>query len=205
LDIVATHMNVNIPGPESTSITQSLQDWRAGDDAALNRLTAAVYRELHRMAGYILSGRQASLTVQPTVLVHELYFKLPELQAVDWQSRAHFLNVAAKVMRNILVDHARARQAAKRGGGLETVIADPSGQDRALHIDVLTVSEALDRLAERHARQARVVELRFFGGLTSEEISQVLSADGEEVSLRTVERDWTFSRAWLERNLGPRR
>lgn len=191
-------MAVDTPG----SITRSLQDWRAGDEAALTRLTSTVYRELHRMAAAILSGHQASPTVQPTVLVHELYFKLPELQSVDWQSRAHFLNVAAKVMRNILVDHARSRQAAKRGGGLEAVVCDAVGLDRALHIDVLAVSEALDRLAGRHARQARVVELRFFGGLTSEEISQVLSADGEEVSARTVDRDWTFARAWLERQLG---
>lgn len=186
-------------------ITRHLQDWRGGDEAALTRLTDEVYRELRHLAGAILSGHAPNQTIQPTVLVHELYFQLPGVQQIDWQSRAHFLNVAAKMMRNILVDHARKRQAAKRGGGEHMVIVEAlKSDDPALHVDVLLVNETLERFSERYPRQARVVELRFFGGLTAEETSEVLKATGTESSLRTVERDWTFARAWLEREIGHR-
>src|SRR5581483_3138202 len=113
------------------------------------------------------------------------------------QSRAQFLNVAAKMMRNILVDHARRRNAAKRGGEAVRVTVDPQMEDPALQVDVLLIHETLERFAEQYPRQARVVELRFFGGLTAEETSEVLRATGGDGSLRTVERDWTFARAWL--------
>jgi RNA polymerase sigma-70 factor (ECF subfamily) len=183
-------------------ITRCLNEWRNGDEEALDRLTTAVYRELRRLAAAAMIGQAGRRTIQPTALVHELYFQLPGVQHFDWQNRAHFLNVAAKMMRNILAGHARKRQAAKRGGGMTLVIADPQREDAALSLDVLLVNEALDRLAGEYPRQARVVELRFFGGLSAEETREVLTATGAESSLRTVERDWAFARAWLEDAIG---
>jgi RNA polymerase sigma factor (TIGR02999 family) len=182
-------------------ITRSLQDWRSGDEDALSRLTAAVYRELRRLASSLFAAESGDRTLQPTALVHELYLQLPSVQHLDWQSRAQFLNVAAKMMRNILVDHARRRHAAKRGGGATPVIVDSLIEDPALKSDVLVINDALDRLSEHYPRQSRVVELRFFGGLTTEETCDVLSATGVECSQRTVERDWTFARAWLQNDL----
>jgi RNA polymerase sigma factor (TIGR02999 family) len=183
-------------------ITQCLQDWRGGDEAALERLTTAVYRELRRLAAGAMAGQDQRRTIQPTALVHELYFQLPGVQHFDWQSRAHFLGVAAKMMRNILAGHARKRLAAKRGGGMTLVIGDPPSEDSALSLDVLQVHQALDRLAGEYPRQAQVVELRFFGGLSAEETREVLVANGTDSSLRTVERDWAFARAWLENAIG---
>ena len=183
-------------------ITRSLQQWREGDEGALARLTEDVYSELRRLAGGILAGHTPNQTVQPTMLVHELYFQLPRVQDFDWQRRAQFFNVAARMMRNILVDYARKRAAAKRGGGTEKLLVDPPSDDPALRIDVLLIHHALDRFAEHYPRQARVVELRFFGGLTAEETAQVLTSTGMESSLRTVERDWAFARAWLESKVG---
>jgi RNA polymerase sigma factor (TIGR02999 family) len=160
---------------------------------------------LRRLAGAAMAGQAGRRTIQPTALVHELYFQLPGVQHFDWQNKAHFLNVAAKMMRNILAEHARKRQAAKRGGGLvATIVVDPQFQDSALSLDVLLVHQALDRFSGSYPRQARVVELRFFGGLSAEETSDVLTATtGAETSLRTVERDWAFARAWLEDAIGP--
>jgi RNA polymerase sigma factor (TIGR02999 family) len=185
------------------NITRCLQDWRAGDEDALSRLTAAVYRELRRLASSLFAAESGDRTLQPTALVHELYLQLPSVQHLDWQSRAQFLSVAAKIMRNILVDHARKRHAAKRGGGVLQVIVDAQVDDPALKSDVLVINDALDRLSEHYPRQSRVVELRFFGGLTNEETCDVLSATGVECSQRTVERDWTFARAWLQNAIGP--
>ena len=184
-------------------ITRCLTEWRNGDEGALDRLTIAVYRELRRLAGAAMIGQAGRRTIQPTALVHELYFQLPDVQHFDWQNRAHFLNVAAKMMRNILAGHARKRQAAKRGGGMVATIADPLREDAALSLDVLLVHEALERFGGEYPRQARVVELRFFGGLSAGETCEVLTATGVEVSLRTVERDWAFARAWLEDSIGP--
>jgi RNA polymerase sigma factor (TIGR02999 family) len=187
----------------SGEITRSLQDWRGGDEDALSRLTAAVYRELRRLASSLFAAESGDRTLQPTALVHELYLQLPSVRQLDWQSRAQFLNVAAKMMRNILVDHARKRHAAKRGGGVAPVMVDPQVDDPALKSDVLVINTALDRMSEHYPRQSQVVELRFFGGLTTEETCQVLSATGVECSQRTVERDWTFARAWLQNAIGP--
>ncbi len=184
--------------PVSQVITRSLREWRQGDETALDRLTEHLYAELRRLAGAIVAGHSPNQTVQPTVLVHELYFRLPAVQEIDWESRAHFLNVAARIMRNILVDFARKRNATKRGGAAVRVLIDPPSDDPALDVDVLSVHEALNRFAGQHPRQARVVELRFFGGLTAEETVQVLQITGMESSLRTVQRDWAFARAWLE-------
>jgi RNA polymerase sigma factor (TIGR02999 family) len=183
-------------------ITRCLNDWRNGDEEALDRLTPLVYRELRRLAGAAMNGHARQQTIQPTALVHELYFQLPGVRHFDWQSKAHFLNVAAKMMRNILTGHARKRLAAKRGGGMALLITDPHSEDPALSLDVLQVHEALDRLSREYPRHARVVELRFFGGLSAGETSEVLLATGTETSLRTVERDWAFARAWLEDSIG---
>lgn len=184
-------------------ITNYLQDWRAGDPEALDKLTASLYNDLRRIAGKVLRGERSNRTVQPTVLVHELFFELPELQHIDWQNRAHFLNVAASVMRNMLVDYARKRRALKRGGGAETVlIEEPAGaNDHRLGVDVLLVHELLERFAADYPRQAHVVELRFFGGLSEEETSEVLKATGAQSSGRTVSRDWAFAKAWLLKNM----
>jgi RNA polymerase sigma factor (TIGR02999 family) len=184
------------------NITRFLQEWRSGDEEALARLTAEVYRELRRLAGALFARESGERTLQPTALVHELYLQLPDVQHIDWQSRAQFLNVAARMMRNILVDHARKRNAAKRGGGETPVVKESAVKDPAMEIDVLMVDAALERFTEQYPRQSRVVELRFFGGLTAEETAEVLNATGTETSLRTVERDWTFARAWLENAIG---
>jgi RNA polymerase sigma factor (TIGR02999 family) len=196
-------MAIEVPGDPAGEITRCLQNWRKGDESALTALTAAVYRELRRLAGNLFAGESGSRTLQPTALVHELYLQLPGVQHVDWRSRAQFLNVAAKMMRNILVDHARKRNAAKRGSGVQPLLVDPSVEDRALRVDVLVINDALERFSLDYPRQSRVVELRFFGGLTAEETVQVLNDTGVECSLRTVERDWTFARAWLQNAIEP--
>src|ERR1041384_5156711 len=180
------------------AITQWLQRWHDGDSGALEQLTNAVYKELRRIAGASFRGESRDGTLQPTALVHELYLQLPEVQHLDWQNRAQFLNVAARIMRNVLVDHARKRRAAKRGGDAVRVEMFPAGEDHALQIDVLMIHEALDRFEVHYPQQARVVELRFFGGLTSQETAEVLGHLGVQSSLRGVERDWAFARAWLQ-------
>ena len=181
------------------SITQNLLDWRQGSPEALERLIASVYGELRRVAGGIVRS-QGNQTIQPTALVHELYLRLPAIQNTDWESRAHFLNLSARIMRNVLVDYARMRSAAKRGGGEIGIVLDdiPSKDGIAGNLDVLLVHEALEALAVDYPRQARVVELRFFGGMTVEETSEVMGVTWDrECSVRTVARDWTFARAWL--------
>ncbi len=188
--------------PAAGEITRCLTDWRNGDAQALERLTAEVYRELRRRAGSVMAGQSGKITIQPTALVHELYFQLPKVQHFDWQSRGQFLNVAASMMRNILVDHARKRQALKRGGGASTVVLDLQANDPSMNVDVLLINAALDKLAEQYPRHARVVELRFFGGLTAEETLDALRAAGIESSQRTIERDWNFARAWLHNAIG---
>ena len=177
-------------------ITKCLREWRSGDEKALDRLAQEVYSELRRLAAAVMAKQPGRAAIQPTSLVHELYFRLPRVQEIDWESRAHFLNVAAKMMRNILVDHARRRASLKRGGGAVSVEGEPASA--GLQIDILAVDQALERFAEIYPRQARVVELRFFGGLTAEEAVEALKVSGVESSLRTVERDWTFARAWLK-------
>jgi RNA polymerase sigma factor (TIGR02999 family) len=132
-----------------------LREWRDGDEDALARLTTQVYSELRRLAGSVINNQSRERTVQPTALVHELYFQLPEVRHFDWQSRAHFLNVAAKVMRNILVDHARKRQTAKRGWGLVVTMSDAPARDASFDIDVLSVHEALDKFGRMGATEER--------------------------------------------------
>lgn len=175
-------------------ITALLQSSDAHDEEALLEL---VYAELHRVASGLLRHERAGHTLQPTVLVHEAWFKLVGQREVDWQGRAHFFALAARLMRRILVDHARSRHRLKRGGAQVRVSLDdnqpltPESGD-----DVLAVHDALKRLAELDDRQARIVELRFFGGLSVDEVAAVL-----QVSKRTVEADWTLAKAWLRREL----
>ncbi|TWT41069.1 RNA polymerase sigma factor [Phycisphaerae bacterium RAS1] len=170
---------------------------RQGDVDAAGELLPLLYDELRALAASYLRRERAGHTLQPTALVHEVYLRLAGGASDDWSGRAHFLAVAAKVMRNTLVNHALARKAAKRGGGAERVLLDGATlADKPGNLDSLDVHEALERLAALDERKARVVEMRFFGGLTSEEIAHVL-----HVSLSTIEADWRMARAWLAAEL----
>jgi len=183
------------------SITSCLVRWREGEDDALPQLTTLVYAELHRLAAVFFRQERGGHTLQPTALVHELYINLPAVRAIDWKCRAQFFSLAARMMRNILVDHARQRNADKRGAGVTVRLGD-EWEEAAYPPDIILVDAALGRFARKYPRQAQVVELRFFGGLTTEETAETMTATGEEVSLRTVERDWHFSKAWLQNELG---
>jgi len=174
-------------------VTQILRELQNGDKTAEARLIPIVYAELRRLAGYYLRGERSGHTLQPTALVHEAYIRLTGMQGVEWQGRSHFFAVSAHVMRHILVDHARAQAATKRGGDWEPVTLDEA---RAVSLSrpeqFVALDEALQRLSAMDARQSRIVELRFFGGLTEEEIAEVLG-----LSTRTIKRDWRLARAWL--------
>jgi RNA polymerase sigma-70 factor (ECF subfamily) len=169
-----------------------LTGWCAGDRAALDRLLPLVYDELRRIASRYLEQERPDHTLQPTALVHEAYFRLIDQRQVDWRNRAQFLGLAAEMMRRILVNHARDRNAAKRGGGLKKVTLTEALNTPGPEVDIEGLDDALRRLAGRDPRKARIVELRFFGGLTTTEAAQVL-----EISTATAERDWQFARAWL--------
>jgi RNA polymerase sigma-70 factor, ECF subfamily len=189
-------MNRSASQGAALDITTCLVRWREGDRNALNELTDLVYRELRRLAVVFLRGEAPGHTLQPTALVHELYLRIEGVREVDWKCRAQFFGISARMMRNILVDHARKRRAAKRGSGRIVSLSDcdfQSGDDP----DVLLVDMALSRFADKYPRQAQVVELRFFGGLTSEDTAEAMKIQFENTSLRTVERDWRFARAWL--------
>jgi len=185
----------------SADITQWLVRWREGDDLALDRVTSLVYAELRRLAGSLAYGERAGHTLAPTALVHELYLHLASARGFDWQSRGQFFSIASRLMRQILVDYARKRATHKRGNG-QQAHWDEAVNAASSVPDLLGVNMALSRLEKDHPRQAMVVEMRFFGGLTAEETVEAMRASGEEVSLRTVERDWRFSRAWLQNELG---
>ena len=178
------------------SVTRLLLAWRAGDEAALARLTPLVHKELQRIARGCMRGERARETLQATALVNEAYLRLVETQHVNWQNRAHFLAMAARLMRRILVDLARARQSRKRGGdAIQVSLTDAlCVPDRAG--DLLALDEALSELAKFDERRSRVVELRFFGGLSVEETAAVL-----RISSDTVMRDWKLARTWLQREL----
>ncbi|HEY7547378.1 MAG TPA: sigma-70 family RNA polymerase sigma factor [Blastocatellia bacterium] len=179
------------------TVTQLLLRWNNGDKMALDDLIPLVYAELRRIAGAYLRREDRDHTMQPTALVHEAYLKLVDQRKVNWKSRAQFFGVAAKLMRNILVDHAREQKAAKRGGNqylMTLTSADRIGSTPDL--DLIALDEALNSLAEIRPQHSRIVELKFFGGLTIEEIAEVM-----EISHATVEREWSFARAWLRREL----
>lgn len=184
-----------------TSVTtRLLRDWAKGDKAALDELTPRVYRELRRIAGHLMQNERAGRTIQATALAHEAYLKLIDVDNVDWQHRAHFFAISAQVMRHILLDAARKRGTAKRGGNMPRVNLDEipdlsSGRAGEL----LAVDEALTALAILDPRKAQVIEMRFFGGLSVGETAAVL-----KVSEDTVLRDWRLARAWLLAELSPK-
>lgn len=189
------------PGtPSPSEVTQTFLRWRQGDPNALNALLPLVYEEMRRLAGSYLRSESAGHTLQPTALAHEAYMRLLDQRQVSWQNRAHFMGLAAQAMRRILVDHARRRGAQKRGGDAVHVAledADVAAEmPEALGVPVEALNDALDRLAALDERQARVVELRFFTGLSIEETAEVLA-----ISPATIKRDWTLARAWLHREL----
>jgi RNA polymerase sigma-70 factor (ECF subfamily) len=186
---------VNEHAPQE--VTQLLQAWCHGDQAALGQLAPLVYDELHRLAHRYMLRERAGHTLQTSALVNEAYLRLIDANQVEWQNRAHFFAISANLMRRILVDFARSRGYQKRGGNVQKVEFDdarvPSPRQGA---DLIAVDDALNTLAAFDARQARVVELRFFGGLSEEETAEVLG-----VSTRTVKRDWAVAKAWLMREM----
>ena len=186
--------------PSAHTITSLLQRWQAGDGEALERLMPLVYAELHGIAARSLSRERPSHTLQSTALVHEAFLRLVDQRRVDWQSRAHFFGLAAQLMRRILVDHARRAHRVKRGSNAPRIALDDAGPladgTAADPVDVLTLDGALRELEAIDARQGRIVELRFYGGLTVEETAELL-----EMSPATVKRDWAMARAWLHRRI----
>ena len=184
-------------------VTQLLIDWSKGDQKALDKLMPLVYSELRRLAGNYLRRERLGHTLQPTALVNEAYLKLIDQKNAKWQNRTQFYGVAAQLMRRMLVDHARQHQAAKRGGSdqqrLSITSAGQLGAKQLANepaVDLLALHEALNELAEIDPQQSRIVELKFFGGLSIEETAEVLG-----VGHATVERDWKMARAWLRRKL----
>lgn len=178
-------------------VTNLLRAWSQGDQAALERLTARVYGEMHRMARRYMKNEQRGHTLQATALVHEVYLRLVDVGNVEWRQRAQFFAMAAQMMRRILVDAARARHSQKRGAGaIHVTFEDTAVLAAEPDQSIIAVDEALTALSEIAVRQARVVELRYFGGLTEDEIASAL-----DTSPRTVRRDWEFARAWLAREL----
>lgn len=189
---MATHSPVGI--------TQLLERWSQGDQEALDQLMPLVYDELRRLAGAYLRRERPEHTLQPTALVNEAYLKLINQNIICWQNRAQFYGVAAQLMRRILVDHARSHQATKRGGDCYQISLEHIGGFGAQpDTDLLALNDVLTRLAELDAEQSRLVELRFFGGLTIEETAEVMG-----VSHSTVEREWKLAKAWLKRELTKR-
>lgn len=178
---------------EQVDTSALLARWREGDEDARDRLFPLVYQELHQAASRLLRREQPGHTLQPTALVNEAFLKLTGARLPETEGRAHFVGLAARAMRQILVDHARRRQAARRGGGVVAVTLENVGAEPAVPIDdMLALNDALDQLAGMHPRMAQVIEYRYFGGLTEEETARLL-----EVTVRTVQRDWTRARAWL--------
>jgi RNA polymerase sigma-70 factor (ECF subfamily) len=183
--------------PSPGQATQLLIDWSGGDTAALEKLTPLIYDELHRLAHRFLRRERGGHTLQTTALVNEAYLRLVDQRNLRWQNRAHFFAIAAHVMRRILIDYARRRQYAKRGGGAPHVALDEAAvlsEERAA--DLIELDEALDSLAVIDPQQSRVVELRFFGGLTIEETAEVL-----KLSHDMVKREWSTAKAWLYREM----
>ncbi len=179
--------------PSSKSVTRMLIDWRNGQEEALADLMPLVYDELRRLADHYLRRERPGHTLQATALVHEVYLRLVDQQEVRWQDRAHFLAIAAHLMRQILVNHAHRHQAAKRGGARYTLSLDEAtGMPEETDVDLIALEDALTSLATLDPQKYRIVELRFFGGLMMEEVAEVLG-----ISLRTVEREWRIAKAWL--------
>jgi RNA polymerase sigma factor (TIGR02999 family) len=178
-------------------VTQLLQQWSSGQEQALDRLLPHIHGELRKLAASYLRKERPDHTLQPTALVNEAFLKLVDQRAAKWQSRAHFFGIAAQAMRRILVDHARAHSADKRGGDVRKVPLDTIDvMDRVVDVDLLALDEALTRLASMDPQQSRIVELRFFGGLTMEETAEVM-----HISPATIGREWRMAKAWLSAEL----
>ena len=184
--------------PVSENVTQLLVAWRRGDEAARDELIPLVHDTLRRIARRQLRGERAGHTLETNALINEAYLKLVE-QSVSWESRAHFFGIASRLMRELLVDHARRRQRQKRGGGQEQIsLTSSAGIVEEQTVDLLALDEALKTLSDLDPQSSRIVELRFFGGLTIEETAQVIG-----ISTPTVERGWRTARAWLQTELSP--
>jgi RNA polymerase sigma factor (TIGR02999 family) len=185
--------------PLSEPVTTLLERWRGGDRSALDEITPIVYAELRKLATAYMRRERSEHTLQPTALIHEAYMRLVDQRLPAFNSRTHFFGVAAHIMRQVLVDFARAHRSEKRGAGMKAPL------DEAMHLsttpspDLLDLHDALDRLAVFDARKARVIELRYFGGLTREEVAEAL-----DLTLATVKRDLTLAEAWLRRELSGR-
>lgn len=181
----------------SNEITILLNEWSNGDKLALDSLMPLVYEELRRMARQYMRSKEVGHTLQPTALIHEVYLKLINQEQQTWENRTHFFGVASKAMRHILVDYLRNRRSLKKGGDEEEVELDESimvSKERA--VGLIELDEALTKLSKLNERKSRVVELKYFGGLSNEEMAKVL-----KVSSKTVTRDWQFARSWLLREL----
>ena len=186
---------------ENPDVTGLLKKWSGGDESALENLIPIVYHQLRLMARRYMNKEGSGHTFQTTVLINEAYLKLSSSEGKEWNGRSHFFGVASRVMRNILVDHARAKQSKKRGGDeVFVTLTERNIVEKGSSNDILALDEALDRLAELDSRKTRVVEMKFFAGLEVEEISEVLG-----VSTATVKRDWSFSRSWLRAELSTER
>ena len=183
---------------DNSSITHILSDLRSSGDAAFEVLFPLVYDELHRIAGGYFSRERSDHTLQPTALVHEAFLRLSKQNTINFESRIHFFGVSARLMREILIDHARRHNSQKRGGNLNTqIVLEPSDSFRdAKQLDVIAVDEALKKLEELDERQARIVEMKFFAGLNVDEIASVL-----EISPATVKREWSSAKLFLSRTL----
>ncbi|MBS1786472.1 MAG: sigma-70 family RNA polymerase sigma factor [Acidobacteria bacterium] len=183
--------------PTSANVTQLLIDWRGGNSDALNQLMPLVYDELRDLAKRYMRRENSSHTLQTNALVNEAYLRLVNQQTVEWQNRAHFFAIAAQVMRHLLVDHARAKQYAKRGGGAVQVTLDEGlAVSDESSVELLALHQALERLEKIDDRKSKIVELRYFGGLSIEEVAEVLG-----ISEITVKREWAKAKAWLYREL----
>jgi RNA polymerase sigma factor (TIGR02999 family) len=180
----------------SQSVSELLVKWRAGDPEALRVLIPLVYSELRRIAQHHLRQERPDHTLQSTALVHEAYLRLMKQGPAQIENRAHFLGVASRVMRQILVDHARGHRAAKRGGGFKLELTEAISSQQSQKLDLVALDDALNELARLDAQQARIVELKFFGGLSIEDTAQVVG-----VSRTTIKREWATARAWLRREM----
>jgi RNA polymerase sigma factor (TIGR02999 family) len=181
---------------KSSDVTGLLQAWRTGDEQALQRLIPLVHGELQRIAARCLRGERPGHSVQATALVNEAFLRLVDVRRIDWQNRVHFLAMSARLMRRVLVDLARARHSGKRGGDVVRVTFDEALEPAREVTDVIRLDEALDALTALDERKSRVVELRFFAGLTADETAAALG-----VSSKTVLRDWEFAKVWLQREM----
>jgi RNA polymerase sigma factor (TIGR02999 family) len=183
---------VNAGAPDTTKL---LEQWSRGDENALQELMPLVYDELRRLAAHLLKNERPGHTLQPTALVHEAYLRMVDITRVDWHSRAHFLSLAAQMLRRLLVDHARAKRRAKRGSG-RVLLSLTEVPGSPPNLDAIALDEALSELARIDPQQSRIVELRFFAGVSIEETATSLG-----ISAATVKRDWAVARAWLYRRL----